>query len=585
MTLTDVESPVLAARFAAATAGGGVALDAYSKAVSQTFASPSDAFEHYLAAGRTAAPELFPFIETAWYASQLASLSPPLEIPATVTPFDHYVTIGARHEVSPMPLFDPLYVRAQNPQLAAIDVFDFLFNPAFVNTDPHPFFSKRGYSAINTDVASAGLDPFAHFVHSGWRERRVIHPFLGPDQYRRLGFPADSDWTTFQNCLAAAFANPALSSKQPLFDPAHYARSLASCGQAEPIGAPLQHYLTTGWRKNASPFPLFDPAHFLGQQPAVRTGVAPYVEYLSDFSHACSPHALFDPAHYQQSVTTNLLPNISLLEHFVRWGAADGLSPHPRVIVAPAFPSRYSGLAAACAFPDASGRTMWLCVLRDPDRLRHELADIHQFEPALNAHLLQDLRLHPASNPLSGFDRSLMATTIRCARCHCLSVSLSPLREDLTAALLSPSLLLATSARPWLTLLSCAPGMVRYWHMFYGPKAAADCHVPADLPRAALFVAQLVTSALPDNLVVKTDPLGVALLRNHGPQILGPPSRVSLLLDSRDLDPDDRRWMSEFIAVRYAEFASLLVHHWDDPVSVAGWKADGLAAGPRVTVL
>src|SRR5262249_24221318 len=160
-------------RFAIAHRCGGAKADAYGKAVSISFDSPKDAFAHYLAAGRAASPDMFPFLDLAYYEQQLGS-----RIPEATTLFEHYAVTGAEQGTSPMALYDPRYIAAQCETAPPADVFDYISQARYAGVDPHPLFSKQYYRAINIDVAKAATDPFFHFVHHGWRERRAFHPFF-----------------------------------------------------------------------------------------------------------------------------------------------------------------------------------------------------------------------------------------------------------------------------------------------------------------------------------------------------------------------------------------------------------------------
>ena len=62
--------PALEREFVVAVASGGVDLEGYSVAAGCEFSSATDAFEHYLAAGRAARPELFPFLDQTHYTRQ-----------------------------------------------------------------------------------------------------------------------------------------------------------------------------------------------------------------------------------------------------------------------------------------------------------------------------------------------------------------------------------------------------------------------------------------------------------------------------------------------------------------------------------
>ncbi len=545
-----VEDGGLIEKFIDAQNVHGTDVAAYAKAVSQEFSTELDAFAHYQAAGCFASPELFPLIDPDYYCQRV-----PIALPDAVTPFEHYVTEGARQGVSPTPLFDPMYIQQQAKHLIFENIFDFLGHPGFSAIDPHPLFSKKYYNSLYDDVANSGMDPFLHFMRHGWQERRVIHPFFGPREYQRFGFTTQCDRGEFNRLLLNALESPALSLMQPLFDPSYYVQSL---GSEKDSDTPLQHFLTSGWRQHASAFPLFDEAFFLSQEPGIRDASNPYVEYLSDFSHSFSPSQYFDAAFYRQSTFVDPGFKGSLLEHFVQFGAADSARPHRMLVVTNTYPSSHSGLVVAKSFIDLSGNQFWLC-RADIDRsLASSLDEIHDVELSLSGDFLEHCSLHPHSGPLNKYARSLIAVVRKIARCNCLVVSGPVIDEECISRLFSPTVYLVSRARPWLTLLSCSGLTIKYWHLNYGCKAAMDWALPDDWGWKASFVATALLASIPNKLVVKTDAFGIALLRTCGSQILAAVPQVSLLVDFIGLEPEDRQWLLEYIAINYTEFSSLI---------------------------
>jgi hypothetical protein len=128
------KTPCLMRDYLGEDGGLGVDVRAYCTAVSEQFSSAPDAFAHYLRAGRSAEPELFPFLDPKHYQKQLAE-----PIPEDVTPFEHYVIEGAAHDISPMPLFDPKYVRSQEENLPFRNIFDYLADRRYAALDPALF--------------------------------------------------------------------------------------------------------------------------------------------------------------------------------------------------------------------------------------------------------------------------------------------------------------------------------------------------------------------------------------------------------------------------------------------------------------
>jgi hypothetical protein len=342
-----------------------------------------------------------------------------------------------------------------------------------------------------------------------------------------------------------------------LFDVAHYLRSVPD---AEEAAAPLQHYLRHGWRRHSSPFPLFDEAFYRTQEAGpLGEGQNPYVAYLSDFSHQSSPHRHFDPAFYLGSAPDAAEFRGSLLEHFVRFGAASGVRPHRLTALATASPSRHSGFASSLSFTDATGRLRWLWSADTEGELERCTDDVGQFEPGLSSDLLANCQLHLGSIPISGAPRALIAIAVKIARCNCLVASEAALDDSLVWPLGSARLQLVSSARPWLTLLSAGGPLVRYWHMRAGYKESFAIGERSGFNAgAAIFIAQAVVAALPEKLVINTDSLGMALLRGRAKQIFGAVREVVLLLQVDGLPASDRQWISEFLSTRYHEVKGVL---------------------------
>lgn len=110
-----------------------------------------------------------------------------------------------------------------------------------------------------------------------------------------------------------------------LFDRAHYLGQLDS---SERPRRPLQHYLTTGWRRGLSPHPLFDPAWYWRDRPLP---VDPLLHYATR-SHRSNrtPTPLLDPGWYRRELAERgISARGPLLVHYLQRGWRERLSPHP----------------------------------------------------------------------------------------------------------------------------------------------------------------------------------------------------------------------------------------------------------------
>lgn len=108
-----------------------------------------------------------------------------------ISPLEHYLT--RRTGVDPCILFDADYFVSQCEGIfgGKIDEEFPLFVKYIelsrtVEIDPHPLFSKAYYSNRYGDVRSSKVDPFAHYMNTGYSERRQPHPLFEPDCYLEL---------------------------------------------------------------------------------------------------------------------------------------------------------------------------------------------------------------------------------------------------------------------------------------------------------------------------------------------------------------------------------------------------------------
>lgn len=102
------------------------------------------------------------------------------------------------------------------------------------------YFDVEWYLSQYPDVAAAGVDPFWHYTHFGWKEGRDPNPYF------------DSDWYLAQNPdVAAAEMNPA------------------------------EHYWMWGWKESRDPSAEFSTTSYFAVNPDVQlAGVNPLEHYI-----------------------------------------------------------------------------------------------------------------------------------------------------------------------------------------------------------------------------------------------------------------------------------------------------------------
>lgn len=144
----------------------------------------------------------------------------------------------------------------------------------------HPLFDGKWYLEQNPDVAAANIDPFEHYMASGWGEGR----------------------------------NPHI-----LFNVAFY---LQQCPHIAGKINPLVHYVNDGWRMGLDPNPLFRTSFYLQDNPDVdKSGVNPLVHYVTQgWKDGRNPHPDFDAPAYAAKYKAVAEAGIDPLSHFYRFG-------------------------------------------------------------------------------------------------------------------------------------------------------------------------------------------------------------------------------------------------------------------------
>ena len=109
-----------------------------------------------------------PYFDPAWY------LRSHREVASTgLHPLTHYIRSGEAEGRRPSPWFDPIwyqktYLAGQNiPALA-----HFLARRCSGEVAPLRHFDPAFYRRVHPDIAQAGIDPFLHYLHYGYREGR-----------------------------------------------------------------------------------------------------------------------------------------------------------------------------------------------------------------------------------------------------------------------------------------------------------------------------------------------------------------------------------------------------------------------------
>ena len=160
---------------------------------------------------------------------------------------------------SPDPLFDPVYYLANNPDVAAagVDPYTHYMTTGWKEgRNPSALFNTNFYLNQNPDIKAAGLNPLTHFETSGWQEGR------DPS----VNFSVTSGKTEGRSAVAAT--PHATGPADPLVDAAYvYAHNPAVA--AAGLGA-AAWYHGVGWQQGADPSAVFSTAYYLNQNLDVR---------------------------------------------------------------------------------------------------------------------------------------------------------------------------------------------------------------------------------------------------------------------------------------------------------------------------
>jgi hypothetical protein len=242
-------------------------------------------------------PVVVPFVsqcfDAHWYCLRVADANT-----GDITPWEHYLRIGAPR-----------------------------------GEDPCPFFASAWYLEQNPDVAQARFNPLVHYEQHGAREGRSPSPVFDGRWYCR-SYGIDPSVTNplvhyVRVGRALGFATQALgpaSRPAQCFDADWYRKTYLTDGEAG-IDA-WQHYLAVGADKGFDPSPYFSTRWYLENNPDVAAaGVNPLVHYeTTGAREGRQPSPKFDNAWYSARYSGS--PELTNpLAHFMQIGRAAGFLP------------------------------------------------------------------------------------------------------------------------------------------------------------------------------------------------------------------------------------------------------------------
>ncbi len=239
--------------------------------------------------------------------------------------------------IRPDPLFDPAFYLARNPDVAAagVDPFQhFLISGWKEGRAPLALFDPAYYLSHNPDVAAAGVNPLLHFESMGWREGRDPSAAFSERDYLAANtdvLAARLDPLLHYVLYGHAEGRPIFAVPtgpiDPLIDPTTY---YANNPDVRAAGANANaHYLNSGWHEGRNPDPWFDTRYYLTQNPDVRAaGIDPLVHFeLIGWAEGRQPSLLFDDARYLDANPDVRAAGVNPLLHFIQFGQAAGRLP------------------------------------------------------------------------------------------------------------------------------------------------------------------------------------------------------------------------------------------------------------------
>ena len=155
-------------------------------------------------------------------------------------------------------------------------------------------FDPEFYLAQNTDVATAGIDPFKHFLSHGWREERDPSSSFSVRHYiERFPEVAAADINPLQHWVDTGcrpfFVTELdmnnIEGKQRLHFDAEFYLEQNSDVAADGID-PFEHFIRYGWREHRNPSPRFSIKQYLKRFPEVSAaGINPLEHWIDSGSH------------------------------------------------------------------------------------------------------------------------------------------------------------------------------------------------------------------------------------------------------------------------------------------------------------
>jgi len=152
-------------------------------------AAKVDPFRHFLEMGWKERRKPNPLFDPQWYLTRNPDVTA-----ASINPLAHYWMFGEKQNRQPCALFDTEWYRdTYRAEIGSGSALaHYLANRRLKRFSPNRFFDIAYYLANNPDVAAADVDPFEHFVTTGYREGRSPSPNFDLAFYMRKYLRGDA---------------------------------------------------------------------------------------------------------------------------------------------------------------------------------------------------------------------------------------------------------------------------------------------------------------------------------------------------------------------------------------------------------
>ena len=230
------------------------------------------------------------------------------------------------------PLFDAAYYLAKNPDIAAagVDPYQHYITSGYKEgRDPSALFSTSYYLKQNPDIAAAGVNPLLHFETNGYKEGRNPSALFSDADY--LAANPDVKAGGFDPLLHYVLAGKAegraafaVGPADPGVDAAYYYATNPDV-KAAGVNA-VVHYHSSGYKEGRNPNSFFDTNYYLTQNPDVKAaGIDPLTHFeTSGYAEGREPSLVFSDAKYLAAYADVKAAGVNPLLQYLKNGQAEG---------------------------------------------------------------------------------------------------------------------------------------------------------------------------------------------------------------------------------------------------------------------